>query len=662
MKKRIIGTIIMTLTILISISTICSAKSYSMEEIQSVVGGIITWKKLDNGSSADGFLINNNFLEYAGTTTGDWYPIALGRYGYNDDYAAYLAVIKENITKRYTTRDKLSAAKATEWHRISLAVLAMGGDPTAIGTDTNGNAINLIADGVYNRGKTASLGKQGINGWIWGLIALDSMRYPVPEGADYTRDDIIAEILRQQLGDGGFALTGNKSDPDISAMAVQALAPYYNNETVYTYTQVKTKSEVHKTVRQVVDEVLYTLSALQTDEGDYYSWGTQNAESTAQVLTALCTLGINPIKDNRFIKNGNTLLDGIMKYKMADGGFVHSFSYDANNPTSSPDSSNTMATEQVLYTLIAYYRQQNNMRTLYDFRPEMSSGIRSRINILKSDIANMGENPSKAKAEKLMAEYENIPHEERCYVFNYNKLSDAYKKANGEKVAVAKKHNVSPDTQRTAQRIDENTTFETGESDKNYQKEETSGTTAETIADENISAEETKKVCFGDEDKNAVKNLPKVLTTENYVDIIKLIDKLEKSEDFEGKSEYLKILADAKETVLKIQSEIDYINADVLEKLYPFDKISLKDRKTVHEIVDRYNALSDYDKRKIEHYDDIIKTMTQVDNLYRALIISIAVFAVIAVLTVIVILRVQRRRKKKMYEMMMADESEYVNL
>ena len=71
-----------------------------------------------------------------------------------------------------------------------------------------GNPIDLIADGTYDRGRTTPLGRQGINGWIWGLIALDSLRYPIPDGAFYTRDDIILEILRQQLPDGGFALSG----------------------------------------------------------------------------------------------------------------------------------------------------------------------------------------------------------------------------------------------------------------------------------------------------------------------------------------------------------------------------------------------------------------------------------------------------------------------
>ena len=193
--------------------------------MRAAADGIIAWKKADNGSEPGGDLINNAFLELAGTTPGDWFPIGMSRLGVTDDYDGYLAVLRQKVEKRYVTKDKLSRAKATEWHRISLAVLAAGGDPTSFGKNADGSAIDLIADGTYDRGRTAPLGRQGINGWIWGLIALDSMRYPVPDGAFYTRDDLITAILSQQLCDGGFALTGSAADPDITAMAVQALAP-----------------------------------------------------------------------------------------------------------------------------------------------------------------------------------------------------------------------------------------------------------------------------------------------------------------------------------------------------------------------------------------------------------------------------------------------------
>src|SRR5690606_27038550 len=105
-------------------------------------------------------------------------------------------------------------------------------------------------------------------------------------------------------------------DADMTAMAIQALSPYYNSEETYEYKQRATNEHVEKSVREAVDEALDTLSQIQLDSGDFSSWGIANAESTAQVMVALTALGINPLEDERFIKNGNNLLDVILQYAM----------------------------------------------------------------------------------------------------------------------------------------------------------------------------------------------------------------------------------------------------------------------------------------------------------------------------------------------------------
>ena len=138
-------------------------------DARTIADGILAWKKCDVGAQPDGCLLNDAYLALAGTTPGDWYPIGLGRLGIADNYAAYLAVIRDRVQERYREPGKLSAAKATEWHRITLAVLAMGGDPTSLGTDADGNPIDLIADGTYDRGRTTPLGRQGINGFEGGF-------------------------------------------------------------------------------------------------------------------------------------------------------------------------------------------------------------------------------------------------------------------------------------------------------------------------------------------------------------------------------------------------------------------------------------------------------------------------------------------------------------
>ena len=583
------------------------------DTVLAVTEGIIAWKKLDNGSTANGFLINDTFLELAGSTPGDWFPIGLGRLDIADNYAGYLAVIKDRLEERYRQPGRLSAAKATEWHRIALAVLAAGGDPTRIGIDENGQPINLIADGTYDRGKTTPLGRQGINGWIWGLITLDSMRYEIPAGAYYTRDDIILEILCRQLSDGGFSLSGETADPDITAMALQALAPYYNSEKQYAYQQKAVHTEVTKTIRQVTEEALACLSARQLETGDFESWGTENVESTNQVAVALCCLGIDPLTDARFIKNGKTLLDGILRYQMPDGGFVHSFVYDPDNPTSLPDKSNTMAGEQTLYTMAALWRQQTGQRTLYDFRPEQSSALKQRIAALEKQIAAVNASTGTDRLKELLTAFYSIPEDERSYVSEYWKLSDAAKAVGLDVNKIAA---VTPVT----------------ESPKG-------------------NGEEAALLYFTESDRQAVDELPDNLTTEQYVPVTTLLDKLHQAEDFAQKELYLQKLNDAKEKIAAIQAEIDSLNAEILDKLYPFEHISLKDKKTVDSIVSRYEALSGYDQTKIARWEDVIKTKTQIDNLLRGIVIAAVLCVVTVLLAAFLIRRIRKKRRRKELEM-----------
>ena len=581
--------------------------------VTAVADGIIEWKKLDNGSSADGYLINETYLELAGSTPGDWYQIGLSRLGVEDNYAGYLAVIRDRVEERYRDPGKLSAAKATEWHRIALSVLASGGDPRALGTDESGAPIDLIADGTYNRGLATPLGRQGINGWIWGLIALDSMRYEVPADAYYTRDDIIVEILRAQLADGGFALSGKTADPDITAMALQALAPYYNSERSYTYKRRATGSERTCKVREVVDEAVQRLSELQLDTGDYMSWGTENVESTDQVTVALCCLGIDPLTDERFIKNGNTLLDGILRYRMPDGGFVHSYTFDSDNPTSLPDKSNTMASEQTLYTMAALRRQGLGERTLYDFRPEQSSALRERISELSARIGALTGAESAGALEELMREYYSLPDGERSYVYNYCRLSDAAAAAGVDIAVIAD--------------------------------------TTEVIESPGDGGEETVILSFTAADRAAVDELPQPLTTEQYVTVTTLLDKLECCEAFDGREDYITRLTSAKAEIAAIQAEIDSINEDIRDQLYPFDELSLGDKGKIDAIVDRYNALSEYDRAKIARWEDVVKSKTKVDNLLRALIIGAVCAVVLAVTAVLLVRRLHKRRHRRQTEM-----------
>ena len=575
----------------------------SLEEMSAAAQGIINWKISDIGADT---LLSDSYIALAGSTPGDWYPIALSRLGYKTDYSGYLAVLEQNVKERYALDGGLSAAKATEWHRIILAVLASGGNPRDI------DGIDLVADGTYNRGKTASLGRQGINGWIWGLIALDSKSWEVPKDAYYTRDDIILQILSVQLENGGFALTGEAADPDITAMALQALAPYYNSETVYTLPGGTASEEEKKTtVRKAAEAALECLSGLQSEQGDFFSWGTQNSESCSQVIIALCALGIDPLCDERFIKNGVTLWDGLMRYRREDGGFLHSFSYDSNNPTSLPDASNSMAGEQALLALCALIRQKKGMRSLYDFLPDFTAEQTAAIKESEAEIANAPQTDAQGLALLLKKHYD-MPADLRRYVKNYPLLSKCAYAAGLDPSAYAE--SASPSR----------------------------------------PPEENGVITFftkAERDETDALPAPEDITSDYYVAVLRLMRSLETSEDFEGKAEYKEKLRRAMEAIVRLRAEISAIESEISSELCPIESVTLKKRDKTQELFARYNALHESDREKILHYEDLIKAKTKLDGTVRAIWIAAGSLALAALLLAGLIISIKRRRHRRAREL-----------
>ena len=399
-------------------------------------------------SDISGTLLGNDeYMSGASSTGTDWMALAMGRFGYYDSgeyyyliddgtgYEDYLSAMQSYIEKTYSDNGGiLHSAKATEWHRAVVTIAALGGNPVSFGT-YNGSPINLIADGSYSNSLKAGPGTQGINGWIWGLIAMDTGMYEVPSDAKYTRETFISEILKMQLTDGvngneygGWVLGGygSSSDVDITAMAIQALAPYYNDDTIYTYTNENSNLTVSKTVRQCVDEALDRLGSMMNKSGGFTSWNTNNVESIAQVVVALCSLGIDPAEDERFItSDGKTLLDGMLSFRLSDGGFCHVLNSGWNS----------MANDQATYALVSYWRFENGMRSLYDMRGDWTTEEKDYISSAVSAIDSISDPSSPDYKEKLksaLSVFRSVPENERRYVNNYSYLASALELIGGE--------------------------------------------------------------------------------------------------------------------------------------------------------------------------------------------------------------------------------------
>ena len=222
----------------------------------------------------------------------------------------------------------------TDNERIILALTAIGKDPANVGGK---NLLTALQDKDIM--KVTDTSKTDINGLVMGLLALNSR--------NYTSDTswLVQAVLEQQNKDGSWSASADTKpvgDVDMTAMALQALAPYY-------------KDGGNETVNTAVKKALNWLS------GKYRS-GYDSSESCAQVVIALSALNLDANTDARFTKTveGKTLsvLGNLLQYRVAEnGGFKHQFADKAVNE---------MATEQALCAMAAYARFTEKANALYD--------------------------------------------------------------------------------------------------------------------------------------------------------------------------------------------------------------------------------------------------------------------------------------------------------
>lgn len=290
------------------------SRTNTASEVQSLIDGIVKYKhKHEPEHEIDiQCWIDKELTQGAGTNS-EWYVLALSQSGKLYDFSKYQTELKKYL-------DEHTEYSATSRQKYALCLAATGS------TDI------YISEVMEN-----SIGQQSIMSWIYGLHLLNNGYV----STTVTKEGVKQEILSWQAKDGGWALSKKAAsgDVDITAMAIQALAPSYQRDA---------------SVTKAINEALNLLSGRQLDGGDFQSYGKANAESTAQVLVALSSLGIDGQTDSRFIKNGNTLLDGLKKYA-SGGGFCHEEGGAVNES----------ATVQTFYSLISYLRMLEGKSGFY---------------------------------------------------------------------------------------------------------------------------------------------------------------------------------------------------------------------------------------------------------------------------------------------------------
>lgn len=252
-------------------------------------------------------------------------------------YEKVVAYVKANIGSDGILRkpDDKNTPVITDNERIILALTAIGKDPANVGGE---NLLKALQD--RNIMQVTNTSDTDINGLVFGLLALNS--------GNYTQDSywLVQAILTQQNADGSWSSSADTkpaSDVDMTAMALQALAPYCNEGG-------------DTTVNSAVNEALQWLSA------KYKGTGYTSAESCAQVVVALSALQLNANSDSSFVKTVDgaptSVLGDLLRYYLGEGqGFKHAASLKT---------ADQKATEQALYAMAAYERYCRRTNALYD--------------------------------------------------------------------------------------------------------------------------------------------------------------------------------------------------------------------------------------------------------------------------------------------------------
>ena len=238
---------------------------------------------------------------------------------------------------------KQESPLATDMEKYIMAVSALGVNARAVPDgDQTFDAIEKMAqvfNSVYNE-ETQSI---AVNSLIFALNAYDSGAYEIPKEQEInTRDGLIRLILDKRKADGGWAFYGSKYDPDMTGMALHALAPYY---TASSAEEAGIEQETYQAVRAAVDQAVSVLANAYQENGTF-GGRSANSNSLAIVMAAFHALGIDSHEDARLIKDGVSAMDSLLTFVVdtQDG-----FKWMLSN-----SSENAMATEQGYMALISY--------------------------------------------------------------------------------------------------------------------------------------------------------------------------------------------------------------------------------------------------------------------------------------------------------------------
>lgn len=293
--------------VLVLILALTPFSALAQDTYLTVADAILTFAA---GGDVQGWL--DETVAQAPGSTMDYYVLLLNRFGEELDYTEYVQnaapMLEQGGISNPVTRQK-----------CALAVVSCGAE-------------EMVPAGIADE----TIGKLGVMSYVYGLHLLNNGLV----SSQWTIETVVEKLLEMQKEDGGWAVMGQYGDTDVTAMCLQALA-------------CNRGSNVR--IIESINRALTFLSEKQLENGGFIGTGKENSESCAQVIVALSSLGLDACSDERFAKNGISVMEAMMQYRLADGGFAH---------LPGDTISNENASVQALQALYAYL---NKGELFFDF-------------------------------------------------------------------------------------------------------------------------------------------------------------------------------------------------------------------------------------------------------------------------------------------------------
>lgn len=328
--------VLLALVLALSLSTgVFAASSQAQQFAQTTSQNAMAW--LEQNLEIDNETPDNRV---------DWANFVYARAGYEakNDYLAFAeSIVKGNFDNFY----------ASDIARIALAVEANGGDATNIGSK---DLIEFLKS--YKNFASDNL----TNSVAYALLALNCRDFG---GVEEAKQNLVSILLNAQRDDGGYSYTivagdYDYEDVDSTAAVVTALSPYYNTD---------------ENVKACIDVALDYISTHQTESGLFASFGniTDSVETTSMVIIALCSLGIDPTS-TQWLKGDKNMIEALANNVDKTGGIITTC-YGPAPDYESYESTDVLATYQVVMGLQAFLRLENGKTSLYDFSDEKKQAV-----------------------------------------------------------------------------------------------------------------------------------------------------------------------------------------------------------------------------------------------------------------------------------------------